>query len=863
MKSVAILLAAVFAPVSGVLSTLNTAEILTCGTNTDCFVGTTSNAEECLANLKCKVEANICEHFVLNSNSFPRCRKASEDGNTVVTLYQSLKTTGQNCDLAKSEEFKNKIKNDATLLKDITHTTVVLCANNIRRTSIKVDVKLQDLLGTDARYRDLGRNIESAVDSDANLKDAIGTFDRLNAGLSEGLKGACSLSAGESLRVPFGNPLSTTVADRECRVVECQSGYSFDAADATACRGPGQVQTDTITTCGTTSDCQGCTNQFVCGCDLSANGNTIKSCGTLNDRISLHYVLTHGAMIGDSSKQVDCTKILEFETPLIELIKSVEQTAKAVVICNNNKLSSVVTLSADRISDVLAASSRFIQLALNVNQKLIEGTNTRLKAAGAVINAHVGTDLSFHHLCPNIVVTSLRAPLSYENHLHATSDRECATVNCATDYELTSSGICSFKVSALTPSEIVTCGSTTDCGVSDVRCNNYQCSSTSTATCNHYASNGKTFALCNSATVVTDQTTTLLFVLNHRSLLPTKIVDCSKFDESAYDTLLRSDSVLKGKVTDAEFATLETFHNCVTTGTRQELKTVVKIEARINNLLTATVYTNLGANINTALAISTDDKLKPVGEVFTSFAGTEEAFNSLCPLGGGQSISVPFSSENYKSADVNFRDCKAIKCISGFSLVSPNCLPAGNDSPRDPIVNGDTDISFDVTGELATIGKQSDKFVQSTNTALATSDARCREICLLSGFGCLTCDAAKALIREPTTLAVNRYKVKLSATTVKSAVDAINDLRTTLRALFVSLASQSVILTLHEDSITITADPASDDDGLSGGAIAGIVVGCAVFMVIVVVMIFCFCFKGVPYDDTSESGAEKTNPDQV
>eukprot|EP01060_Flectonema_neradi_P020351 TRINITY_DN2787_c2_g2_i1.p1 TRINITY_DN2787_c2_g2~~TRINITY_DN2787_c2_g2_i1.p1 ORF type:complete len:873 (+),score=203.64 TRINITY_DN2787_c2_g2_i1:46-2664(+) len=861
MKTASLMMTALLAPSMGALNIVP-GDVTTCSVNEDCRTFDSVG--------DCTTATGLCGSctglFTAGANTLNLCNDAGTT-DPKITVYYALRSIADgakaiNCDADFTAAYDTKIKEvtDALFTTAAERSTVEivhLCHKpttgvHTLHTSIKMEVVISSFL-SQAAFTTVATDINTKLAAATGL-DAVGKVESALAFRDKSLANYCTQTNG--VFVPFFAALTDT--DKLCKSVSCDSGYSFDKSVlAPVCVGPGSVATNMIATCGSNSDCTGtgtaaCSTDFVCSnCNIQSGGNTLNKCGSTTDSITLHYVLTHGTMTGDATKAVDCTKEATFSAPYETLVKTVDAAASVVSICKNNKLRSVITLTGT-VAEVLTANSKYITLATKVNDLLIKSTDADLKAVGAIESVHVGTDESFIHLCPNSRETTLKAPLSYANYKHETNDKECAVVKCLTDYTLTTSNTCSYKLSPLVTSDILTCGVNADCEVADTLCNNNYLCASGAATCNHYVSSGNTLNLCNSATGITDQTTTLYFVLNHQDRLPSRVVDCDNFDSAAYDTLLTGDGVLKGKVTTAELSSMSQYHTCLKSGATSKLTTVIKVEVRISNLLGTTSYRTMAENINYLLATTTVAALKYVGEVATVHAATAEAFSKLCPAAGGESVVIPFSATHFKSLDKETRDCRVITCSDGYRLSSTSCVTTSTDPPTTPVPGtaaSAAEVSFDVTGELSEIGKQSDSILATANTALATTDMTCREICPTTGGGaCTTCQAAKALSRESSILAAGRYKMWMRGTTSKSQSQSITSLRSALSVLFASLST----LTFHENSlsVTVTIVPYDDgDDSLSGGAIAGIVIGCVVFVVIVVVLVYCFCCKSSSTED--------------
>ena len=180
-------------------------------------------------------------------------------------------------------------------------------------------------------------------------------------------------------------------------------------------------------------------------------------------------------------------------------------------------------------------------------------------------------------------------------------------------------------------------------------------------------------------------------------------------------------------------------------------------------------------------------------------------------------------------------------------------------------------VSFDATGELATIVGQLNLIIGTTAAAIGSNNVTCDQICPSSGT-CMTCEAARtATRRDVITLAADTYTIKLSGDTSKSPADVVTDLKSSITSLFTNFVRSGIQLTLDETSVAVTVsaveDNGNDDDELSGGAIAGIVIGCVAFVVIVVVLVYCFCCKTGSDEDAMDEKHNKktkgTSPDEV
>ena len=179
-------------------------------------------------------------------------------------------------------------------------------------------------------------------------------------------------------------------------------------------------------------------------------------------------------------------------------------------------------------------------------------------------------------------------------------------------------------------------------------------------------------------------------------------------------------------------------------------------------------------------------------------------------------------------------------------------------------------VSFDTTGELATIVGQLNLIIGTTAAAIGSNNVTCDQICPSSGT-CMTCEAARTATREAKTLAADTYTIKLSGDTSKSPADVVTDFKNSITSLFTNFVRSGIQLSLDESSVAVTVsavkDNGNDDDELSGGAIAGIVIGCVAFVVIVVVLVYCFCCKTDSDEDAMDEKHNKktkgTSPDEV
>ena len=184
-------------------------------------------------------------------------------------------------------------------------------------------------------------------------------------------------------------------------------------------------------------------------------------------------------------------------------------------------------------------------------------------------------------------------------------------------------------------------------------------------------------------------------------------------------------------------------------------------------------------------------------------------------------------------------------------------------------VQQDAAVQFVVNMELTDLVAQISAITTAATGALGSTTAvACVNICELAATGnalsgnCFTC-AGVAQSRGVAVLAPARYRTALTGRTALTQALAQTRLAASIRAIIVAAGG-----TFESVTVTLTAIATDSDDGLSGGAIAGIVIGCVAFVVIIVVVVYCCCCKQEAGEAAEDSSAEEeenkeTSPDQV
>eukprot|EP01060_Flectonema_neradi_P034337 TRINITY_DN59_c0_g2_i3.p1 TRINITY_DN59_c0_g2~~TRINITY_DN59_c0_g2_i3.p1 ORF type:complete len:294 (+),score=73.49 TRINITY_DN59_c0_g2_i3:63-884(+) len=176
---------------------------------------------------------------------------------------------------------------------------------------------------------------------------------------------------------------------------------------------------------------------------------------------------------------------------------------------------------------------------------------------------------------------------------------------------------------------------------------------------------------------------------------------------------------------------------------------------------------------------------------------------------------------------------------------------------------------MELTDLVAQVGS-----IQTTTTSVlgSTTSAVCQNICEMEATGsaltgaCYNCDGT-AQSRGAAALAPGRYRMWVIGRTALSTDVARDTLTAAIKALIEGAggAFESLTVTL---SVIYVDD---SDDSLSDGAIAGIVIGCITFVIIVVALVYCLCCqKPAEADDSSSSSSSSsskknkdTSPDEA
>ena len=680
---------------------------------------------------------------------------------------------------------------------------------------------------------------------------------------------------------------------------------------------PADVVTNDIRTCNTDADCRTfgataatCATDKICAtasCTYYGAGaaNVLRTCAsspTGAETVTLYYILNNVAGTGATAARViNCDNAGTFTAPYDALIKGTgvmggfstaeKATIDIVHICNKPttgahtlRTSIKVTVQiTNLISTTASVGDLYRKLGANLNTVLAASSDTNLNHVGIVDTLHTITDKAAPSYCAagtsNAAVT---LPFA-NNFLAATGDDLCKIVQCNTGYTFDRSlaiPTCEGPGQALS-NAAATCTTNAHCqkygqtgGVCDSTTTpTYKCTvaGAGTTACTFFAANNQELPLCAATVAPAAQKIILYYILRNTNMVgaSARTVDCTKVAEftAKYDTLIKGTTAL-GRFTTVEAATANIVHSCITTGTVHSLRTSIKVEVSISNLLGTTWgnYANLALNINQLLATSTDAALNAVGGVATVHLGTEDAYKGLCPVTGNDNTKVPMSTTPVSPTAAN-RGCTVVACNTGYEInTSGACVVTSTPTPTTTATPGTTGVatpltfSFDATAEIAVLAASTASFRTTAATALGGT-ATCVSMCPTAGGRCYTC-AGVIIGREASVLVAAKYRVNLSGTTNHATTaNALTALNTALRALFA--ANTAIVYSDNSVLVFFTSD---SDDGLSGGAIAGIVIGCVAFVVIVVVIVYCLCCKAAPESDSADSDSDakkETNPDQV
>ena len=646
---------------------------------------------------------------------------------------------------------------------------------------------------------------------------------------------------------------------------------------------PADISTAVIKTCKEDIDCQGygvttgdchdtdyyCSNS--CSYFGDGTANQLKQCEEqpvttkVGEEVTLYYVLNNIAD-GDN-KVINCDNVNMFTNPYDSLIKGVGVTAgfteaerntiQITHLCHkpatgvHTLMTSVkVTVKIDNLLSVSAATGDlYRKMGENINTKLAETTvDAKLASVGKVDSNQVITDKALFAYCPQ-QTNGVFVPFAADFVNTATVDKMCKPVSCSNGFtfdKLAKTPTCEGP-GAFPAADITTCGANEDCdrfGQTGTECESttYKCKAAA-GTCVHFETDTRSLAQCYSTKVPTaTQNVTLYYILRNTEMTghPSKTVNCSEEFTSEYDELIMSNSAL-GKFTTDEQATVSIVHNCDATNDVHTLRTSIKVAVFIEKLLDANTYaaySELANNINGALASSTDVKLNAVGGVESVNVGTSESFSGLCPVTGNEEMKVPMAI-TWNSSTAGDRDCQVVECSAGYDIINESCTA----TPEPAVSATQIAVTFQATSEIRALGEQRTAITKSVGLGMR-GVATCNKICKTSdNTHCWTCPQAATATRVTSSLAVERYTLYLTGTTTTNETSVRVSVTSQLKSLFSTLT----VIQFHEDSVTAVFIVSDDgDDSLSSGVVAGIVIGCVVFVTLAVALVYYMCANTEP-----------------
>ena len=312
-------------------------------------------------------------------------------------------------------------------------------------------------------------------------------------------------------------------------------------------------------------------------------------------------------------------------------------------------------------------------------------------------------------------------------------------------------------------------------------------------------------------------------------------------------------------------STVVTMHwNKATTGTTQ----IAASTTNVNGWFAVSFPTNVGAMAPaTAVAMSSTTTAGIYAITARTAAGittttstvvsspTTELTGGLRILRYNAAVSILTSTKAvnfaYHSSEFQFpvnqhttRGSSVVNFVLGTTTGTPS-----------PVAAVTTTVMFVCNGELAAVAAQRTLFTTTVNNVLG-GVLTCQSLCRNTGSDCFNCNGVRA--REASVLAPEDWTVLMTGTSTNG--NARTSLDTALTTAFAAITGVNYRAGSANIVVGTTSD---DDDGLSGGAIAGIVIGCVAFVVIVVVVVYCLCCKGSDSEADADADKGDTNPDQV
>eukprot|EP01060_Flectonema_neradi_P033639 TRINITY_DN5703_c0_g1_i1.p2 TRINITY_DN5703_c0_g1~~TRINITY_DN5703_c0_g1_i1.p2 ORF type:complete len:486 (+),score=86.84 TRINITY_DN5703_c0_g1_i1:1726-3183(+) len=370
-----------------------------------------------------------------------------------------------------------------------------------------------------------------------------------------------------------------------------------------------------------------------------------------------------------------------------------------------------------------------------------------------------------------------------------------------------------------------------------------------------------------------------------------RIVDCQ---EPAHSNFARAYYPEVQALLPSTIRNLEIKHICYTnTNGDGVMKSMVKFDAPASLIVTASSSSDgdkinkLATNINGQVlketqpsTPATKEDLRAGGVIVHAYAATTQALRKCISENELTVLSVSFITEATKDQALALSDyldgvtpvgCTPVICPTGFTLVQigngeTTCQPGETNVPTqapETTAPSPDDVSRSVTVEVTVTG-------DLTSLQSSLSDL---ELAVGVGLGGATPVACTSLCRRK--LNVDHYVDDecLSSCTgqsVETTARSVHELALRRwRFSFVGTTSYTHELALKRVSegikgvlgdtplnLLVIVEPSGyrdfSDDELSDGAIAGIVIGCTIFLCIIIFIIYSCCCKGSQSDEEGE-----------
>ena len=253
--------------------------------------------------------------------------------------------------------------------------------------------------------------------------------------------------------------------------------------------------------------------------------------------------------------------------------------------------------------------------------------------------------------------------------------------------------------------------------------------------------------------------------------------------------------------------------------------------------------------------------LGPEALKFVPKADNPTDFDLLISSGSGSNSITVFKV--YKKDNADLTPCAAETPapetpIPSSPTPAPTLTPPPTPVPSRSANERAADFNVLVDMELVDVVKNINSIGNAARGALGSSTTpACGTICEIETSACFTCAGTATTTGEIASTAAKRYSVAYKAFTVYGDADSKNRLTAALKP--VVEAAGGVFVGVNAVFGDVVTD---DDDGLSGGAIAGIVIGSVSFVIVVAVIAYCCFCKPVEELETCEDPVQKTSPDE-